>query len=596
MAFLGVGSKSPVVLAEPDGGFSVLWQSWDRDAGQYKTYTQRYAADGDAVGSATVVDPTIQLSDDVYASSVSYDADGDFVLTWSRYIYGDTPDEYGYTWGDTDIFAQRYDASGNPVGNEFQVNSTTLDWQDNPDVAVDADGDFVVVWQSYSYGDTPDENGYTWGDTDIFAQRYDANGNPIGGEFQVNTTAEDWQENADVAMDADGDFVVVWQSYSYGDTPDENGYTWGDTDIFAQRYDANGNPIGGEFQVNTTAEDWQENADVAMDADGDFVVVWQGYTEGTTPDEYGYTWGDTDIFAQRYDANGNPIGDEFLVNTTLGGDQSNASVTFDANGGFVVTWETYSWSDEEITPGIYGQRYDSQGNAVGDEFLVFAFPDRGDVIFDWNWCGTGSWVIDDWVMLDWRSLLDGESLPTGVFDIQFASAGGITPRGGSQVGDVMIGRKKDDSFKGKEGNDFLHGRAGSDSLRGGAGSDGLRGGGGDDIMRGGAGEDFLDGGCGDDDVIGNSGRDLLFGGRGKNHLEGNGGKDVFVVETKSLLNIVDDFEVGRDRLGLSHGLQFGDLDISQHGQHSFISVDGDRLMKVLNVDADSLRRRDFVVV
>ncbi len=46
------------------------------------------------------------------------------------------------------IQGQRYDAGGNAVGSEFQVNSYTTSWQDRPSVAVDADGDFVVVWES----------------------------------------------------------------------------------------------------------------------------------------------------------------------------------------------------------------------------------------------------------------------------------------------------------------------------------------------------------------------------------------------------------------------------------------------------------------
>ena len=35
-----------------------------------------------------------------------------------------------------------------PLGSEFQVNTYTTNSQNNPSVAVDADGDFVVVWES----------------------------------------------------------------------------------------------------------------------------------------------------------------------------------------------------------------------------------------------------------------------------------------------------------------------------------------------------------------------------------------------------------------------------------------------------------------
>ena len=46
------------------------------------------------------------------------------------------------------VYAQRYNASGAAVGSEFRVNTTTASNQSAPSVAVDADGDFVVAWQS----------------------------------------------------------------------------------------------------------------------------------------------------------------------------------------------------------------------------------------------------------------------------------------------------------------------------------------------------------------------------------------------------------------------------------------------------------------
>src|SRR4029079_18590924 len=90
--------------------------------------------------------------------------------------------------------------------------------QFNPQIAADADGDFVVVW------------GKDEGDG-AFARRYDAAGNPRGAAFQVGSFAE--ARNPVVAMDADGDFVIAWQAY------DADGPA-----IFAQHFDATGGPQG----------------------------------------------------------------------------------------------------------------------------------------------------------------------------------------------------------------------------------------------------------------------------------------------------------------------------------------------------------------
>ena len=52
---------------------------------------------------------------------------------------------FGHVSGE--VYAQRYDASGNAVGGE--TLSTTVNDQVNPTVAALADGGYVVTWMSY---------------------------------------------------------------------------------------------------------------------------------------------------------------------------------------------------------------------------------------------------------------------------------------------------------------------------------------------------------------------------------------------------------------------------------------------------------------
>src|SRR5690606_20358004 len=110
----------------------------------------------------------------------------------------------------------------------------------------------------------------------IYGKRYDASGNALtpppaalrgtesGDEFRISTTTAFGQEDADVAMDANGNFVVVWV-----DTGDLDGNNNG---VFMQLYDASGAPVSVETQVNTTTLGDQGFPSVDMDADGDFVV------------------------------------------------------------------------------------------------------------------------------------------------------------------------------------------------------------------------------------------------------------------------------------------------------------------------------------
>src|SRR5207247_9209919 len=110
------------------------------------------------------------------------------------------------------VFAQRYDAAGTPVGGELHVNTYTTSYQFRPLAASDRQGNFVVVWGSLG------QDGDAYG---MFAQRYDASGNPRGGEFQVNTYTTGGQgssfyfltQNSGISMAPNGNFVVVWGSY-----------------------------------------------------------------------------------------------------------------------------------------------------------------------------------------------------------------------------------------------------------------------------------------------------------------------------------------------------------------------------------------------
>jgi hypothetical protein len=80
--------------------------------------------------------------------------DGEFVVTWGSGI------DYGGS-NDT-ILARRFSSVGNAIGNEFQVNSYTTNFQSEPAVSSTGTG-FVVVWNSYHQ----DGDG-----VGVFAQRF----------------------------------------------------------------------------------------------------------------------------------------------------------------------------------------------------------------------------------------------------------------------------------------------------------------------------------------------------------------------------------------------------------------------------------------
>jgi Ca2+-binding RTX toxin-like protein len=128
---------------------------------------------------------------------------------------------------------------------------------------------------------------------------------------------------------------------------------------------------------------------------------------------------------------------------------------------------------------------------------------------------------------------------------------------GNEGEDQLWGGGDSDRLLGGQGNDFLFGGALHDLLRGDLDSDRLWGDEGNDTLRGGQGNDTLQGGVGQDFLVGDLGLDMLMGG---------GDADTLVLrydEANNNPGLVDqilDWNGNEDRIGLTDGLTFSDLD------------------------------------
>ncbi|WP_143874539.1 choice-of-anchor D domain-containing protein, partial [Nostoc linckia] len=159
-----------------------------------------------------------------------------------------------------------------------------------------------------------------------------------------------------------------------------------------------------------------------------------------------------------------------------------------------------------------------------------------------------------------------------------APANKIYGFGGS---DTIVGNVKNDQLFGGDGNDTLWGSDGDDLLYGDSGND---------YLSGNNDNDTIFGGIGDDKLYGGAGNDWLYGGSGNDILTGGYGNDIFVLASREGTDSILDFEVGKDKIALSGGLQFGQLVIQQKASQAFIldSSDNQVLAKLDNVSASIL--------
>jgi len=318
--------KSAVTAMDGDGDFVVAWF----DESSLDVHAQRYNTAGLPQGGEF----TVNTAHGASRPAIALDSDGDFMVVWEH--------DDGYSNG---IYGQRYNAAAIRQGANFHVNAFTTNSQGFADVAIDANGDFVVTWDGR--GGYVDYRG-------IFARRFNANGVPQGTEFRVNTSPSGGQTQPVIAMDAAGDFAVAWDSYAQ----DGSGYG-----VYARRYSVVGFPQADEFRVNTYTTGRQENPAVAMDSSGDFVIAWTSYYQAGA---------NRDIYAQRYDTAGAPQGSEYRVNDNTSGFQFDPAIAMNSAGDFVVAWTVFPNIKESYLD-IYSKIFDADGLAQGTEFRVNTF-------------------------------------------------------------------------------------------------------------------------------------------------------------------------------------------------------------------------------
>ena len=197
-------SRYPNVTMDSNGGFAVVWTQGKNTTSNI-IKARLYNADGSARTSSFMVSTTIFSS--LTRPAIAMGRSGSFVVTWD----GD-PNRAK----DDDIHARIFEPNGAPLGGQFIVNTTIKGPQQNPQIAMNNTGDFVIVWDSNSTIDPNINN-----KTEILGQRFDSSGRRIGSEFRLNTFMEKDQKNPDIVLYDNGKFIAVWQS------DEQDGSDWG---------------------------------------------------------------------------------------------------------------------------------------------------------------------------------------------------------------------------------------------------------------------------------------------------------------------------------------------------------------------------------
>ena len=374
----------PAVSPDGAGGFVVVWYSYGStgdDASFNSIQGQRFASDGSPAGGQFQVNTYTTHWQTLAA--VSPDGAGGFVVAWRSSDSGGTDTSY-YS-----VQARRFASDGSPAGDQFQVNTYTTLHQQPPAVSPDGAGGFVVVWGSSG------SSGTDASDSSAQGQRFASDGSPAGDEFQVNTYTTYFQSRPVVASDGAGGFVVVWHSFDLVTST-----------IKAQRFASNGSPAGNEFKVNSEPTGFGPSFAVNPDGAGGFVVVWSSdesilpphpppFSRTASGDELVIRAGESEptIEAQRYAADGSPVGSQFQVSALTASRTLNTAVSSDGGDGFVVVWQHSVSSGYPYLHSIQGRRFAADGTPRGDQFQVNTYTTESQRVPAVGPDGAGGFVV-----------------------------------------------------------------------------------------------------------------------------------------------------------------------------------------------------------
>lgn len=373
---------------------------------------------------------------------IAVDGSGNFICVWQDWINEPLGFYNGYLGQpEVDIYARRIDAEGNLIGPEFKINDgTTAFMQRMPSVAAAGNGSFIVAWV--------DERNSTFEETfyNIYAQRFDASGNPQGNNFRVNqnTTLYDAERPA-VASDQNGNFVIVWEDVSQEQA---------EFDLYAQRYQSDGTRLGTPIVVGNFPNRHESRyPSIAMKSTGEFVIAFEGIGPGDMH---------PNIYVQRFSAEGIPQDSNLIVDIQPLEEAlvSDPMVGLDGSGNFLVTWKDSRGGYFDVA--LYGQWFDASGNRIGGNFKVAGQPeyyavydlsvnDDGSYCMIWNYDGVSNRTYVAWFSGDSTSsgspyqITEIESIAEPVIAIQSSGDLMIAWHDEKHLGDIYAQKVQDDS-------------------------------------------------------------------------------------------------------------------------------------------------------
>ena len=315
----GGDADFPQLALDSAGNALVVWEQ--SDSTRRNIWVNRYTATSQRWGTAQLLE-----TDDVgfaNASQLVLDANGNGMVVWEQ-----------SDGARKNIWARRYNAA-NDQWDVADVVETSAEDANAPQIAVDANGNFMAVWRGY---DSLVHNRYNlWANRYVTGTGWES-ATLISNNLTDPRSISDAQvsRNADtphVAMDAAGNALAVWAQAS---------------SIYANRYTA-GVGWSGALPIENDVI-WAASAPrIAITADGNAYAVWEQYADGVLNDT---TPPFKNIMANRYVPS---LGWQTatLIETNNTGHAEAPRVAIDGFGNATVVWRQWDVTHYSVSSNRY---------------------------------------------------------------------------------------------------------------------------------------------------------------------------------------------------------------------------------------------------
>jgi hypothetical protein len=229
--------------------------------------------------------------------------------------------------GNHRLFGQRFDATGNRLGEELRISFGNAD---RPDVATTPDGGFVASWIAQG----------------VRIRFYRPDGSPKGDEILASLPAQA-AADAGVAVNAAGETMVVWTT---GVLPAQL-----PIQILARRFNAQGQALAEPFVIRSGTNLTNSGViSVAAAPDGGFLAAWSE----SVPEPGDAVW------ARRFDPVTRAWEEPFRLTSPDLGFHFDFSLAFRPDGSFLLVW-TKAAALFPATPEFLGQSFRADGTPEG---------------------------------------------------------------------------------------------------------------------------------------------------------------------------------------------------------------------------------------